>query len=345
MAKKIAVLLALILSLTGCGQLRVTAPLEAPEAAVLSAVAALPGIGVSISQYDDGFLTFVRSHMNRAAEGRAELSLMDSCGSQSKQLAQIDAMIGRGVQALAVNLVSADEAAQVIEKASAAALPVVFFETEPASEVLASYEQAWYVGTSAGEAERILSNMIVRNWKANPAYDRNDDGRVQCLLLGPGAEDTLLQALNAAGLRVEVLASDSKLASRSQANQQMADWLEEHKKTVEYVIATDDYLALGAVDALMKAGFYNSAGATLPVVGMHAIPQSLELVRQGQMQGTVLKDAVGVGTAVTELAYNAALGRDLLQDTGWVLDAAKAVRVPYLAVTSENIEEAIQAFA
>lgn len=345
MLKKIAVLLALILSLTGCSKMPVIAPIETPEAAVLNAVAELPTIGAVISRYDDGFLSFVRSYMDITTEGRAKLDMLDCRGSQDKQLKLIDTMIGKGVQALAVNLVDANAAQQVIDKAKAAGLPVIFFETEPDVQALASYDQAWYVGTTPSETEKVASSVVARVWRENPNYDRNGDGKVQIMLLGPSSKLGIEKALIASGLRIEVIATDDTITTQQQAAATMKTLLEEHKKTVEYVLCTNDYLALGAVDALMKAGFYNSDGSTMPVVGMQAIPQSLELIRQGQMQGTVLKDARSIASAVTDLAYNTAMGLAPLQDTAWEMDSSKTIRIPYQAVLSDNLEQAMQAFS
>ena len=343
MLKKIAVLLALILSLTGCAKMPTIAPLETPEAAVLNAVAQLPKIGAVISRYDDGFLSFVRTYMEISAEGRAELDMLDSRGSQDRQLKLIDTMIGKGVQALVVNLVDANAAQQVIDKAQAAGLPVIFFETEPDAQVLASYDQAWYVGTNPSDIEKVASGIVARGWRENPGFDRNQDGRVQIIVLGKSAG--LEKALIAAGLRVDIIATDDTITTQQQAATAMKTLLEEHKGTLEYVICANDYLALGAADALMKAGFYNEEGSTMPVVGMQAMPQSLELIRQGQIQGSVLKDARSIASAVTDLAYNAAMGLAPLQDTTWQMDSAKTIRFSYQAIISENMDEAMQAFS
>jgi methyl-galactoside transport system substrate-binding protein len=62
------------------------------------------------------------------------------------------------------------------------------------------------------------------------------------------------------------------------------------------------------------------------------------------MVGTVLNDAKNQGKATFELAYNVAMGKDPLDGTEWTLDDSKAVRVPYVAVTIDNIEFAEEAY-
>ena len=68
------------------------------------------------------------------------------------------------------------------------------------------------------------------------------------------------------------------------------------------------------------------------------IPEALEMIENGKMIGTVLNDATNQGAATVELATNAANGKDVLEGTSWTLDDKKAVRVPYIEVTSENIQ-------
>ena len=57
------------------------------------------------------------------------------------------------------------------------------------------------------------------------------------------------------------------------------------------------------------------------------------------MVGTVLNDAKNQGKATFELALNAATGKDPVAGTSWKLDG-KAVRVPYVMVTKENLQMA-----
>ena len=44
------------------------------------------------------------------------------------------------------------------------------------------------------------------------------------------------------------------------------------------------------------------------------------------------------------MVLNVASGKDVLDGTDYTLDDVKAVRVPYKAITKENIEEALEAY-
>ena len=135
-----------------------------------------PTIGVTIYKYDDNFMSFVRRAIETAAVDKAVLEMNDSQNSQATQNDQVDTMISKGAKALAINLVDPQAASAIIEKAKKADLPVVFFNKEPETSVLASYDKAWYVGTASAEAGVIQGELIANGWKANADWDRNGDG-------------------------------------------------------------------------------------------------------------------------------------------------------------------------
>jgi ABC-type sugar transport system, periplasmic component len=101
----------------------------------------LTKIGVTIYKYDDNFMSYVRRYIESSANAKATLFINDSQNNQAKQLEQVDTMIAKGVKALAINLVDPKSAITVIAKAKKANLPVIFFNKEPESEVLNSYEK------------------------------------------------------------------------------------------------------------------------------------------------------------------------------------------------------------
>ena len=66
---------------------------------------------------------------------------------------------------------------------------------------------------------------------------------------------------------------------------------------IEVVIANNDAMAMGAVEAL-KA--HNKS--SIPVFGVDALPEALALVKSGAMAGTVLNDANNRAKATFDLA-------------------------------------------
>lgn len=306
----------------------------------------LPKVGATIYKYDDNFMSYVRRAMETSAEGKVELMLNDSQNDQAKQIEQVDTLIAKGAKALAINLVDPLSAQTIVDKASAKNIPVIFFNKEPDAAVLAGYDKAYYVGTTSSESGVIQGELIAKAWEANKeAYDKNKDGKLQYVLLKgePGHPDAeartsfAIDTIKSKGIDVEELALDTAMWDATKATEKMDAWIAKYDEKIEFVIANNDGMALGAIASLEKAGYF-TGDKFVPVVGVDAIPEALEMIENGKMIGTVLNDATNQGAATVELATNAANGKDVLEGTSWTLDDKKAVRVPYIEVTSENIQ-------
>ena len=83
---------------------------------------------------------------------------------------------------LCVNMVDAKAASGVVEKASAAGIPTIFFNREPDTEVIKSYDKARFIGTNAIDAGKMQGDIIKDLWDAHPEYDLNGDGKVQYVM-------------------------------------------------------------------------------------------------------------------------------------------------------------------
>lgn len=349
MKKSLSLLLVLALSISlfaGCG----------PKATETSETTGgdsteLPKIGVTIYKYDDNFMSFVRRAIEKNADGTATLELNDSQNDQAKQNEQVDLMISKGVNSLAINLVDPQAASTIIGKAKDAGLPLVFFNKEPNAADMASYDKCWYVGTASKEAGIIQGELILEAWKANPNWDKNGDGVMQYVLLKgepghPDAEARTTYAVSTvtdAGVAVEELELQTGMWDTVKAKELMDTWLSKHGDAIEFVIANNDGMALGAVSSLQAEGYF-TGDKFMPVVGVDAIPDVLTKIEEGTMVGTVLNDAANQGKATVDLARNVAQGKDPLEGTEWTLDDTKAVRVPYVAVTIDNIDFAKKSY-
>jgi len=305
-------------------------------------------IGANIYSFADNFMNGVmKPELERyAAEKGAAIEIVDSEGQQARLNDQVDVFIAREVDVLAINLVDPASAASVIEKASAAGIPLVLFNKEATeSGIMGTYDKVWYVGTNSAESGIIQGEMMVADWEKNPEWDKNGDGTVQYVLLKgepghPDAEARTTESVKAfrdAGIPVEELALEADPNwSTQHGNDKMQAWLtSSFGDSIELVICNNDGMAFGAINALKTAGVW------LPLYGVDALDQALTHIEDGEMNGTVLNDGVGQARATIDLAINAAEDKDVIEGTEWVIEniTTKAVRVPYVAVTPENYED------
>ncbi len=227
----------------------------------------------------------------------------------------------------------------MIEKARGQNVPVVFFNKEPSRKALDSYDKAYYVGTDSKESGIIQGDLIAKHWAANQGWDLNKDGQIQFVLLKgePGHPDAearttyVIKELNDKGIKTEQLQLDTAMWDTAQAKDKMDARLSgPNANKIEVVIANNDAMAMGAVEAL-KA--HNKS--SIPVFGVDALPEALALVKSGALAGTVLNDANNRAKATFDLAKNPADGKGAADGTNWKIDN-KVVRVPYVGVDKDN---------
>ena len=74
-------------------------------------------------------------------------------------------------------------------------------------------------------------------------------------------------------------------------------WLSSSKANeIEVIISNNDGMAMGALEAA------RAHGKQLPIFGVDALPEVLQLIKKGEIAGTVLNDGVNQGKAVVNLA-------------------------------------------
>ncbi|MDY0558851.1 galactose/glucose ABC transporter substrate-binding protein MglB [Pasteurella multocida] len=308
-----------------------------------SAAQAADRIGVTIYKYDDNFMSLMRKEINKEAEQFKDIELLmnDSQNAQAVQNDQVDGLISKGVKALAINLVDPAAAPTIIGKAKPDDIPVVFFNKDPGAKAIGSYEHAYYVGTDPKESGLIQGSLIAKHWQANPAYDLNQDGKIQYVLLKgePGHPDAeartkfVIEELNNKGIQTEQLFIDTGMWDAALAKDKMDAWLSSSKANqIEVIIANDDGMAMGALEAT------KAHGKKLPIFGVDALPEVLQLIKKGEIAGTVLNDGVNQGKAVVQLSNNLAKGKPATEGTKWQLKD-RVVRIPYVGVDADNLNE------
>ena len=304
-------------------------------------------VGVALYTQDNTFIASIAQELERLAREqeqtggvRIDLSVVDGRSNQTTQLDQIDNLIGRGCDALCVNIVDRTAAAVLIDKAQTAQVPLIFFNRQPVAEDILRWERTYYVGARAEEGGMLQGRLVLEAWQADPALDRNGDGVLQYVMLEgePGHQDALLRTeyavktLTDAGVEVEKLASDTANWKRGQAMARTLQWLEELGDGVEVVFANNDDMALGAIDA------YQQTQRPLPlVVGVDATAPALEAVAQGQLYGTVLNDSSGIARSMLDLVLALGAGEDPAETLP--LEEGHYIWLPHRPVTAQNLEE------
>ena len=145
-------------------------------------------VAVMYYTYGDTYIASVRTALDaKLDELGVKYQDYDANNNQTTQNEQIDTAIQTGANVLIVNIVtsgSVDASSQIVEKAKAADIPVIFFNRavegdEDEGKVLGSYDKCAFVGTDAPEAGHMqgemIGNYLVDNYDA---VDLNGDGKI-----------------------------------------------------------------------------------------------------------------------------------------------------------------------
>ena len=91
--------------------------------------------------------------------------------------------------------------------------------------------------------------------------------------------------------------------------------------------------ALGALEAT------KAHGKKLPIFGVDALPEVLQLIKKGEIAGTVLNDGVNQGRSSCSTFLQTLLTvKAATEGTQWKLEN-RVVRIPYVGVDKDNLSE------
>lgn len=93
--------------------------------------------------------------------------------------------------------------------------------------------------------------------------------------------------------------------SRMEAMRKMMGVLMRHQETLDGIIAQNDEMALGALDAMRMLDM-----EPIPVVGIDGIPQAEQAVEQGDMVATIRQDYVAQAQGALDLLLRKIIGPD-----------------------------------
>jgi methyl-galactoside transport system substrate-binding protein len=314
----------------------------------------MPRIGMAIYKFDDTFMSGLRRVIEGDARGKAIITSADSQNQQVVQNDQVDTFLTQGVKSLIINPVDRSAAGVMIDKARADNVPVVFINREPEPADMAKWNQVYYVGANASDSGRMAAEMIVDYFKSHPEADLNGDGILQYVILmgEPGHQDAIertaayKKVFAESGLQTQLVIEDYANWNRITGQEKMAAFItyaQSHDLPIEAVLANNDDMALGAIEALRAAGYFRD-GKFIPVVGVDASSPALDSIAKGELLGSALNDIKGQGTAAFEIAYALAKGEPIHLTIGTLTRAdgtgtGNYVWVPYRKVTQDNYLE------
>ncbi|ATN37543.1 rhizopine-binding protein (plasmid) [Rhizobium sp. ACO-34A] len=292
---------------------------------LLSTAAHAETVGVSMALFDDNFLTVLRNGMQDYAKDMSGVSLQveDAQNDVAKQQSQIQNFIAAGVDAIIVNPVDTDATVAMSKLAADAGIPLVYVNREPVNVNELPDKQSFVA------SEEIVAGTL-------------ETKEVCRLLGGKGKAVVMMGELSNQGARmrtqavrdvvatdeckgIEIVEEQTANWQRTQGSDLVTNWL---SSGLEFnaVIANNDEMAIGAIQALKAAG---KDMKEYVVAGVDATQDALAAMEAGDLDVTVFQNAAGQGKGALDAALKLAKGEAV----------DKKVYIPFELVTPENLKD------
>jgi len=274
-------------------------------------------VGVSIYKFDDNFMTLYRQEIERYFKSletdavKYEVTIVDGKGDMAEQTNQVDNFIAQGVNVMIINLVQSSSADTVTTKAKLAGIPVVYINREPSAEDMTGWDKICYVGADARQSGTYQGEIIV---SLPDKGDANGDGKVSYVMIMGDPENVdaqyrtefSIKALTEAGITVEELFKQRGDWEQARGRELAANALAQFGNQIDVIFCNNDGMALGAYQAIVEAG--RKVNKDIYLVGVDALDEVVEMVKNGEMTGTVLNDHIGQSHAAVDAAIKYAKG-------------------------------------
>ncbi|PUA46848.1 rhizopine-binding protein [Pseudomonas protegens] len=280
-------------------------------------------IGVSMSQFDDTWLTYLRESMDQKAKSLPDgvkLQFEDARSDVVKQLSQVENFISQKVDAIVVNPVDTAATRKITEAAVKAGIPLVYVNRRPddlnlpkgvvtvaSDDLEAGKMQMQYLAEKMGGKGDIV---ILLGDLANNSTANRTKGVKEVLTRYPG---------------IKVDQEQTGVWLRDKGMTLVNDWLTQGRK-FDAVVSNNDEMAIGAAMALKQAGV--EKGSVL-IAGVDGTPDGLRAVKKGDLAISVFQDAKGqadgsIDTAVKMIKHE---------------PVEPAVWIPYRLITPQNVDQ------
>lgn len=274
-------------------------------------------VGISIYKFDDNFMTLYREELQSYFETtyNAKVTVMDGKGDQAEQTNQIQNFITQGVDLLVLNLVQASSTEVIADMCAEAGIPAVFINREPSEDELNRWTEkqinATYVGADARQSGTFQGEIILEQ---KDKGDINGDGVISYVMIIGDPENVdakyrteySVKALTDSGMKVKELFAQRGDWDQAKGQELAANALTQFGNEVEVIFCNNDAMANGAKVAIESAG--RTVGKDIYLVGVDALDETVQYVKEGTVTGTVLNDHVSQSHTAADIGAKMVAG-------------------------------------
>jgi inositol transport system substrate-binding protein len=284
-------------------------------------------IGVSIANFEDVYLSHLKSEMEKYQESlgeKVEVTYLDAKVDVDKQEGQVSYFIEEGVDVLVVIPVNGEFTENMSKMAKESRIPLVYANSYPdefREKELPS--DIFYVGSKEKNA-----GIIQMEYLAEKLGGKGDVAILMGDFINRAAYERTEGVEEAASEypEINIVTKASAKWRGPLAGSIVENWLNSGEK-IDAIAANNDEMALGAIYALEKYG-----RSDVMVLGVDATSEAIEKLKSGSLAATVLQDPYKHAKEILDTALKAAKG-ERLESEIWI---------PFELVTPENYKEILE---
>lgn len=275
--------------------------------------------------------------------GNVQLTVYDGRYDPMVQNNQAETAIQTKTDAIIINPMDYEANIDVVTMANKAKIPVVVTNArlntdQMTSEVVSDDVLGGYL-----EAKAVLQKM---NCQGNVVIIEGPKGGSGEIQRGQGNDKAVAECGPG---KIKVLERKTANWSRAEALPLMENWLQKHRGQINGVIAQNDEMALGAIEAIKGA---NLNVKDFAIAGVDGVSDAIRAVQAGEMV-SILQDAHAQMQGSIDVALRAVKGdsyqpqsdiwKQYAGQMQWDNGTAKRYSVPWTVVTTENAAQLLDA--
>jgi len=281
-------------------------------------------IGVTFTSLRYPVFQFMDNAIREAAskDGVYVLSLSAN-GSSAQQLAGIEDMITKGVDAIIINAVNEDAIVPAVKKCNAAGIPVILLDRMSNGGEFVAYVTADSYKVGVMQAEFVAEKL---GGKGKVVIMQGTLGNSVARDITRGNVDTFKKYPD-----IEIVVNQSADWNREKAMTLMENVLQRYPD-IDAVLANNDTMIMGALKALENAGRLGD----IITIGADADKDALIAVKQGKLTATVDKMPIAMALKSYEVALKTIKGESI--DEIQVVNGVPTIYTPSRLITKDNVD-------
>jgi methyl-galactoside transport system substrate-binding protein len=295
--------------------------------------------------FDDLFMSQLKQtlgNIEKENPTKVHFTFYDGKNNISLQIETIDYICKNKIDLIIANLadISENSIKEVLNRVQPKEIPIIFLEnsSEAISKISKNYKRVAFLTGNSFLAGFTEGNILVKLWNSNrKALDKNNDDILQYVILQGDINNPItinrtkyaILALNNAGIKTEQLASANNNWLKDFSRSSMDSIFFKYDDKIEAIIANNDAMAIGAIEALQKYG-YNKGDTSknIAVVGIDGVPEAEELIDKGLMTGTVIQDPNVLAKTLYDVGTDLVKGLNPTEDTNYSIISGSII-IPY----------------